>query len=119
MLINKNSKYLFCSCFTVAGYFLISFLFMVVIRVCFPSRANFPLKVSRHTCRYCFQFYLHYHHIFYSRMHRQARFVGVGLFSGITFIASVLHVHVYTALYDRRGVEILGGQKRDRTEIIA
>ena len=52
-------------------------------------------------------------------MHRQARFVGVGLFSGITFIASVLHVHVYTALYDRRGVEILGGQKRDRTEIIA
>ena len=73
---------------TVAGYYLISFPFMVVIRVCFPSRTNSPLKVSRYTCRYCFHFYLHYHHIFYSRMHRHARLVGVGLFSGVTFTAS-------------------------------
>ena len=74
---------------TVAGYFLISFPFMVVIRVCFPSRTNSPLKVSRYTCRYCFHFYLHYHLIFYLRMHRlHARFLGVGLFSGVTFTAS-------------------------------
>ena len=53
-------------CFTVAVYFLVSFPFMVVIRVCFRSRAKFPLKVSRCTCRYCFNFYLHYHHIVYS-----------------------------------------------------
>ena len=74
---------------TVAGYFLISFPFMVVIRVCFPSRTNSPLKVSRYTCRYCFHFYLHNHLIFYLRMHRlHARFLGVGLFSGVTFTAS-------------------------------
>ena len=73
---------------TVAGYFLSSFPFMVVIRVCFPSQTNSPLKVSRYTCRYCFHFYLLYHHIFYSRMLRHARFVGVRLFSGVTFTAS-------------------------------
>ena len=44
VLISLNSKYLYCSCFTVAGYFLMSFPFMVVILVCFPSRTNFPLK---------------------------------------------------------------------------
>ena len=98
----KNSKCLFCSCFTVAGYFLISFPFIVCSYMCllrFPSRTNSPLKVSRPTCyRYCFNCYLHYHHIIYSVcIHRHARFVGVSLFSGVTFTAShYIHVHVYT-----------------------
>ena len=48
VLISLNSKYLYCSCFTVAGYFLMSFPFMVVILVCFPSRTNFPLKKKNH-----------------------------------------------------------------------
>ena len=79
---------MFCSCFTVACYFLMSFPFMVVIRVCFPSRTNFPLKVSRYTSRCCVNFYLHYQHIIYSRKHRHPRFAVVGLFSGVTFRAS-------------------------------
>ena len=36
----KNSKYLFCSCFTVAGYFLISFSFMVRSYTCLFSFSN-------------------------------------------------------------------------------
>ena len=57
----KNSKYLFCSCFTVAGYFLISFSFTVRSYTCLFSFSNkLSLKVSRCTCRYWFNFYLHY-----------------------------------------------------------
>ena len=51
-------------------------------------------------------------------MHRQARFVGVGLFfSGVTFRASY-YKFMSIRLHARPGVVILGGQKRDRTETI-
>ena len=77
-------------------------LWFVVIGVCFPSRTNFPLKVSRRTCRYCLNCYLHYHHIIYSvRIHRHARFVGVSLFSGVTFTAShymFMSIHLHGTL---------------------
>ena len=36
----KNSEHLFCSCFTVAGYFLISFSFMVRSYMCLFSFLN-------------------------------------------------------------------------------
>ena len=81
--------------------YLISFPFIFCTYMCllrFPSRTNFRLKVSRPTCyRYCFNCYLHYHHIIYSVcIRRHARFVGVSLFSGVTFTAShYIHVHVY------------------------
>ena len=54
-----NSKYLFCSCFNVAGYLFISFPFMVEIFVCFPSRTSFPFQVSRYTCSYSFSLQLY------------------------------------------------------------
>ena len=63
-----NSKYLFCSCFNVAGYLFFLSPFMVEIFVCFPSRTSFPFKVSRYTCEYSFKyFYIRYlnHHIIY------------------------------------------------------
>ena len=84
-----------------------SFPFMVVIRVCFPSQTNFPLKVSRYTSRCCVNFYLHYQHIIYSRMHRHPRFAVVGLFSGVTFRASC-NMFMSIRLHVRPGVEILG-----------
>ena len=54
-----NSKYLFCSCFNVAGHLFILFPFMVQIFVCFPSRTSFPFKESRYTCRYSFSLQLY------------------------------------------------------------
>ena len=48
----KIVDFCFFSCFAVAGYFLISFPFMVVIRVCFPSGTNLPLKGTCSTWRY-------------------------------------------------------------------
>ena len=54
-----NSKYLFCSCFNVAGYLFILFPFMVEIFVCFPSRTSFPFQDSRYTCSYSFSLQLY------------------------------------------------------------
>ena len=39
-----NSKYVFCSCFSGAGYLFIAFPFMVGIFVCFLSRTSFPFR---------------------------------------------------------------------------
>ena len=56
-IVNICSAPVLLSLVTFLFHFL---LWFVVICVCFPSRTNFPLKVSRRTCRYCFNFYLHY-----------------------------------------------------------
>ena len=45
-------------------------------------------------------------------MHRHARFIGVGLFSGVTFRASYYRF-MSIRLHARPGVVILGGQKND------
>ena len=106
----KNSKYLFCSCFTVAGYFLISFSFMVRSYTCLFSFSNkLPFESKSLYMQVLIQFLSslsHYHHIIYSvRIHRHARFVGVGLFSGVTFTASqscsCLHAYMVDLGRDR------------------
>ena len=77
-----NSKYLFCSCFNVAGYLFILFPFMVEIFASFPAWTILPFKVSRYTCGYSFSsqlyilFKLPYYlpHIFYLPYHLPVHF---------------------------------------------
>ena len=72
-----NNRYLFCSCFSGAGYLFIAFPFMVEIFVWFSSRTSFPFKVSRYTCGFSFKYfymiYLNHHYdllrIFYQPYH--------------------------------------------------
>lgn len=99
-IVNICSAPVLLSLVTFLFHFL---LWFVVICVCFPSWTNFPLKVSRRTCRYCFTFYLHYLIITISFI--QYVFIDtyvlleLAFFSGVTFKAShymfmsVIHLH--------------------------
>ena len=96
--------------------FLLHFLlWFVVICVCFPSRTNFPLKVSRRTCRYCFNFYLHYLIITISFI--QYVFIDTHVLLELAFFLEEPLQLLITCSCLYTYMVHLGGQKRYRTEI--
>ena len=110
-----NSKYLFCSCFSGAGYLFIAFPFMVELFVCFSSRTSFPFKVSRYTCGYSLIGFLHIlylnHHIIYLKSFSHHiiylctfRLSSIFLFCGNLFYSNSLYIctlRTWTLYWDK------------------
>ena len=94
----SSVKIVSCVCFFLfhCCWFLSYFISFYGSNTCLFYVSNkLPFESKQLYVKVFFNLYLHYHHIIHSRMHRHARFIGVGLFfwSNPSFL---LRVYVYT-----------------------
>ena len=116
----SSVKIVNCVCFFLfhCCWFLSYFISFYGSNTCLFYVSNkLPFESKQLYVKVFFNLYLHHHLIIHSRMHRHARFIGIGLFPGVTFRASY-YVFMSIRLHARPGVLILGGQKNDYVVLI-